>query len=154
MTAVVETGAQLRAQAMRDSATAFADPRLIALVEDALRDQERIATAFQRLRQLAVIEEFLRAHRAAGEASERVRLTDTGGWADDEAERLDVVAEAAWHEVVAGWHVMQGSWASRLFVVKEAREAGAEYVGRRRRVVGHAVAQSGPLDWSQAGRAA
>lgn len=154
MTAVVETGAQLRAQAMRDSATAFADPRLIALVEDALRDQERIATAFQRLRQLAVIEEFLRAHRAAGEASERVRLTDTGGWADDEAERLRSVAEDAWRRVTAGWHVMAGSWASRLFVVDEARDAGAEYAGRHRRAVGSPVTQSGPLDWSQAGRAA
>jgi hypothetical protein len=147
MTAYVEAPARV----LRKSAEALAEPRLIASVEDLLRQRDRMATARQRLHVLNLVEEFLRAYRAAGEAAERVRLTDTGGWGDDEAERLGDIAGDLWLQVEAGWHVMEGSWAARLFVVDEARDAGAEYAGRlaRRRVVGRAVTRSGPLDWSR-----
>lgn len=155
MTAVVETAVRAvsDAEVLQNSAASLGDLRLIASIEDILREQERIATAFQRLRQLAVVEEFLRANEAAREASERVYLTDTGGWADDESERLHGVAADAWDVVADGWYVMEGSWARRLFVVEEARDAGAEYAGRRRKSAGHVVVQSGPVDWS-IGRAA
>lgn len=152
MTAVVETVAA--AQVMRASAVALADLELLASVEDLLRNQERTATAFQRLRHITLIEEFLAAHAASLEASERSHLTNTGGWGDDKAERLHGVAEDAWGLVSDGWFVMDTSWASRLVVVDEALEAGAGYVGRRRRLVGHAVLQSAPVDWSRSGRAA
>ena len=151
MTAVMETAAP--AQVMRESAAAMGDRSLIASVEDLLGNQARTAMAFRRLRQIALIEEFLAAHEASLEASERSHLTDTGGWGDDEAERLHGVAEDAWAQVTDTWFVMDTSWAARLFVADEAMEAGAEYVGRRRRSVGHAVVQSGPVDWSK-GRAA
>jgi hypothetical protein len=151
VTAIVESPTP--AQVMRRVAAAVADERLIASAEELLREQDRIVTAFHRLRQLAVIKEFLRADKAAQEASDRARLTDTGGWGggDDEAERLHGIAEESWDLV--DWFVMEGSWARRLFVVDEALDVGAEYAGRRRRPAGHAVVQSGPVDWS-IGRAA
>ena len=125
MTAIVETAVPTRAQVMRKSAAALANPGLMTAVE-----------------------EFLAAHRAAREAWDVFRLTDMGGWngLEDEAERLDAEAEEAWRALDGSWF-----WRGSLphDVVEEIESAASEYVGRRRRVAGHAVVQSGPCDWSR-----
>jgi hypothetical protein len=149
VTAVVESAVSTGTEVLWRTASTPTDADLIVSAENIRLVQERVTTAFQRMRQLTVIEEFLRAHAASREASERSHLTDTGGWGDDEAERLHGVAEDAWTLVADGWYVMEGSWAARLLVVDEAREAGAEYAGRHRRPVGRAVTQSTPTDWSR-----
>jgi hypothetical protein len=158
MTAVVETAT--RPQVLRESAAALNDRRLTTAVEDLLRGQDRIVTAFERLRLVGAVEEFLRANEAAGEAADRGRLTDAGGWGgyEDEAERLYAVAEDAWYRVepgVAEAGLETGGWARNLLLFEEAESASFDYVGRGRRRSGHdfAVVQSGPVDWSK-GRAA
>jgi hypothetical protein len=121
VTAVVESPAQV----MRKFAAALADPGLMAAVE-----------------------EFLAAHRAAREAWDVFRLTDTGGWGglEGEAERLDAEAEDAWWALDGSWF-----WRGSLprGIAEEVESAASEYVGRRRRMVGHAVVQSEPCDWSK-----
>jgi hypothetical protein len=147
--------AQSRVEVLRESGAALG---LIDTVEGFLREMRRVATAFERLRLVCAAEEFLCADEAAREASEQARLVDSGGWGgfDDEAERLDAIAEDAWRVVESGLSVGgvgAGRWARGLSVFDEAKSAGVEYVGRRRSLVGHAVAQTGPVDWSR-GRAA
>lgn len=127
MTAVMETAT--RAQVLRESATALADPGLTAAVES-----------------------FLAAHRDAQEAWDRFRLTDTGGWGGlkDEAEELDAKAEDAWRDLQTRF-VFASPTSLPEDVLGEVLSAGEEYVERaqrRRRLAGHAVVQSGPCDWS------
>lgn len=109
---------------MQDVAETLADPQLIDAVES-----------------------FLAIHEAASEAWDRVRLSDAGGWGEDEAERLSGEATVAWMKIAVARSQQH------LFVSDEVLDIGAEYYVGRHRSTGHAVAQSGPCDWSQ-GRAA
>lgn len=101
------------------------------------------------------LQRFYDAHTAAEQA--RADLTRAQASGHDPlppgVEFLFESANSAWQELLA----LAGEdreWACSRVEADLGRVSAREYTGRRRRGPGEAVTQSGPLDWSQAGRAA